>query len=109
MQQNSDRLVRIGRVRITGTGLCETQNMAAASILQQPFVQVDLPIIIALMLAAWMQNKRFDDLNQRISDLNQRISEFRSDVNQRLERIETKLDHHNERITRLEERTSLVR
>ena len=84
-------------------------NPAAANILQQPFVQVALPIIVALMLAAWLQNKRFDDLNRRIDDLNRRIDEFRTDVNQRLDRIETKLDNHTERITRLEERTSLVR
>jgi sensor c-di-GMP phosphodiesterase-like protein len=77
-------------------------NPAAANILQQPFVQVALPIIVALMLAAWLQNKRFDDVNRR-------IDEFRTDVNQRLDRIETKFDNHTERITRLEERTSLVR
>ena len=84
-------------------------NPAAASILQQPFIQVALPIIIALMLAAWMQNKRFDDLNRRIDDQNRLIGEFRHDMNQRLERIEAKLENHNERIARLEERTSLVR
>ncbi len=79
--------------------------MAAANILQQPFVQVALPIIIALMLAAWLQNKRFDDVNRRIDDLNRRFDE----IIRRLDRIETKLDQHNERIARLEERTSLVR
>ena len=81
----------------------------AANIPQQPFVQVALPIVIALMLASWLQNKRFDDLNKRFDDMNRRIDEFRNDVNHRLERIETKLDLHNERIVRLEERTSLVR
>jgi hypothetical protein len=84
-------------------------NPAAVNILQQPFVQVALPIIVALTIAAWLQNKRFDDLNRRIDDQNRLIAEFRHDVNQRLERIEAKLDTHNERITRLEERTSLVR
>ena len=77
-------------------------NPAAINILQQPFIQVALPIIVALTLAAWLQNKRFDDINHR-------LDEFRSDVNKRLERIEAKLDFHNERIARLEERTSLVR
>jgi hypothetical protein len=87
-------------------GLRESQvNPAAVTILQQPFVQVALPIIVALMLAAWMQNRRFDDTNRRIDDGNRRIDE----VIRRLERIETKLEGHNERIARLEERTSLVR
>ena len=82
---------------------------AAVNILQQPFVQVALPIIVALTIAAWLQNKRFDDLNRRIDDQNRLIGEFRHDMNQRLERIEAKLENHNERIARLEERTSLVR
>jgi GTPase len=73
-------------------------NPAFGTVLQQPFVQVALPIIVALMLAAWLQNKRFDDLNRRIDEIIQRLG-----------RIETKLETHSERITRLEERTSLVR
>jgi low affinity Fe/Cu permease len=80
-------------------------NPAAINILQQPFIQVALPIMVALTLAAWLQNKRFDDVNRRIDDMNRRIDE----VIRRLDRIETKLDNHNERIARLEERTSLVR
>ena len=73
-------------------------NPAVTTVLQQPFVQVALPIIVALTLAAWLQNKRFDDMNRRIDE-----------VIKRLDRIETKLENHTERITRLEERTSLVR
>ncbi len=68
------------------------------NILQQPFIQVALPIMVALTLAAWLQNKRFDDVNRRIDE-----------IIRRLDRIETKLDNHNERIARLEECTSLVR
>jgi GTPase len=84
--------------------VCETEgetivvNPATMNILQQPFIQVALPIMVALTLAAWLQNKRFDDVNRRIDE-----------VIRRLDRIETKLDNHNERIARLEERTSLVR
>jgi GTPase len=73
-------------------------NPAAMNILQQPFIQVALPIMVALTLAAWLQNKRFDDVNRRIDE-----------IIRRLDRIETKLDNHNERIARLEECTSLVR
>jgi hypothetical protein len=43
-------------------------NPAAANILQQPFVQVALPIIVTIMLNVWRQNKRFDDLNRRIDE-----------------------------------------
>ena len=51
-------------------------NPATTGILQQPFVQVALPIIVALMLAAWLQNKRLDDMNNR-------FDEFREDFNRR--------------------------
>ena len=68
------------------------------NILQQPFIQVALPIMVALTLAAWLQNKRFDDLNRRFDE-----------SIRRLDRIETKLDNIDERIARPEERTSLVR
>ena len=55
-------------------------------------------------------NARFDDLR---SDMNHRFGELKSDmnrrfdeVNARLGRIETKLDNHEERLVRPEERTS---
>ena len=80
----------------------------AANIPQQPFVQVALPIVIALMLPSWLQSKRFDDLNRRIDELRSDVNQRFIDVSHRLERIEAKLDLHNERIARLEERTSLV-
>jgi len=43
-------------------------NPAAANILQQPFVQAGLPIIVTIMLNVGRQNKRFDDLNRRIDE-----------------------------------------
>ncbi len=69
--------------------------MNTAALIQQPFVQVALPIIIALMLAAWLQNKRFDDVNRRIDEQgrrideqSRRIDELRIEVIQHLDRIE---------------------
>jgi len=74
-----------------------------SAILQQPFFQVALPIMVTLVAtvwtAQWSQNKRFDDLK---SDMNRRFDE----VIKRLDRIEQKLDNHEQRLTRVEERTS---
>jgi hypothetical protein len=67
----------------------------AVNILNLPFVQVALPILIGFITMGWWQNKRIDDRPRSIDH--------------RLGRIEAKLDNHAERITRLEERTSLVR
>jgi hypothetical protein len=53
-------------------------------LLQQPFFQVTLPIVVTLVvtiwLASWSQNKRFDDIHCRLDE-----------IIKRLERIETKL------------------
>jgi len=54
----------------------------------QPFLTTALPIMFAILVAAWMNSKGFDRIESR------------------LERIETKLDNHETRIVRLEERTS---
>jgi hypothetical protein len=51
-------------------------NPAALNILQQPFVQVALPIIVAITVSAWRQNKRFDDLSSRFDDMNRRLDEM---------------------------------
>lgn len=77
--------------------------MDFAAILNLPFVQIALPICVTFILtvavAAFVQNKRIDDLR---GDM---VRGFEG-VNKRLDRLEMKLESHTERITRLEERTS---
>jgi hypothetical protein len=90
----------------------------------QSFLSVALPIMVTLVatiwLASWSQNKRFDDLNRRFDDFslrfNKRLDDLRTEMNARfadviarLDRIELKLDNHEARIVRLEERTSIIR
>jgi hypothetical protein len=90
----------------------------------QQFLSVALPIMVTLVatiwIAQWSQNKRFDDLNRRFddlkSDMNRRFDDLKADVDRRfdevikrLDRIEVKLEDHEERIVRVEERTSPVR
>jgi predicted signal transduction protein with EAL and GGDEF domain len=97
----------------------------------QQFVTIPLPIMVTLVvtiwLASWIQNRRIDELSNRWgdqgTDLNKRFDDLRSDMNARftevnrrmdvvivrLDRIEAKLDSHEERIVRLEERTSPLR
>jgi hypothetical protein len=61
----------------------------------QQFLSVALPIMVTLVISIWLapisQNKRLDDIVQR------------------LERMEAKLDLHEERLVRVEERTSPLR
>jgi cytochrome oxidase assembly protein ShyY1 len=58
------------------------------AILQQPFVQITLPVVIGFVAVGVWQNRRLDDIIHRLA------------------RIEAKLDDHSERIVRVEERTS---
>ncbi len=93
----------------------------------QGFLTVALPIMVTLVatiwISSWSQNKRFDDLR---NDLKSRYDDLRTEmhsgfdglrgemnrrfdeVTTRLDRIERKLDNHDERIVRVEERTALI-
>lgn len=63
--------------------------------LNQPFFQVTLPLMVTFIatiwLAQWSQNKRFDSLEKRIDE-----------IIKRLDRIESKLEDFAHRITTLE-------
>ena len=78
------------------------------AILQSQFVQVALPIMFTVLIASWINNKAFDTISRRIDDLRADMNTRFGEVNVRLERIERKLDNHDERLVRLEERTSPV-
>jgi len=86
----------------------------------QPFLSTALPIVIAVVIAAWLNGKAIDAVHKRLddmrSDFNNHLNaiERRFDamdkrfdkIDARLERIEAKLDNHETRLVRLEERTS---
>ena len=61
----------------------------------QPFLTTALPIMFTILIAAWMNSKGFDGVNKRLDDIVARLG-----------RIRSKLESHDERIVRLEERTS---
>ena len=78
----------------------------------QPFLTVALPIMVTLVLGMWTNHSRLADLR---NDMNRRFEDLIGDMNRRfaeviarLDRIEKKLDNHEERIVRLEERTSPI-
>ncbi len=80
------------------------------AIFQIPFVQIALPIMITMLLTVRVNSKAFDTLNRRLDDMRTDSNSRFDEVIKRLDRIETKLDDHGNRIVRLEERTSpLVR
>ena len=73
--------------------------MNPVAVLNTQFVQVALPLMLTLSIAAWWNNKRVDDLRGDMKDL-------KGDMNRRFDRIEVLLSDHGERIVKLEERTS---
>ena len=84
-------------------------NPGVATVLNLPFVQAALPILIGFITIGWWQNKRLDEMGKRLDDRFNEIGRRFDGVDKWLDRIEAKLENHGDRITRLEERTSLVR
>lgn len=70
--------------------------------LNQPFFQITLPLmvtfIVTVWLASWSQNKRIDEISKRIDSLEKRLES----IERRLEAIETSLRGFAERIVKLE-------
>ncbi len=87
--------------------------MNPVAILNSQFVQVALPLMVTLTIAAWLNSKGIDGLGKRIDDLrsemNRRFEDVNrrfDEVNRRFDRIDDLLHEHDQRIVRLEERTS---
>jgi hypothetical protein len=64
-------------------------NPRLANILNLPFVQVALPILIGFTTIGFWQNARLDEMSKRIDH---RLAS----IDHHLDRIETKLDNHSE-------------
>jgi hypothetical protein len=60
---------------------------AALTILNRPFIQIALPIVVTLIVASWTNNERFDDMNRRLDDFFARLGR----IEDRLTGIETRL------------------
>jgi hypothetical protein len=69
---------------------------------QQPFFLVAPPIIVAVMLGAWYQSGRINDLRD---SLGKRIDDLRSDMNTRFGAVEKRLDKLEEKVEGLMERS----
>jgi uncharacterized membrane-anchored protein YhcB (DUF1043 family) len=82
----------------------------SAAILNSQFVQVALPLMLAIITGIWAMmstnNRRIDDVNRRLDDLKSDMNRRFDEIMKRFDRIETLLTDHDQRITRLEERTS---
>jgi chaperonin cofactor prefoldin len=59
--------------------------------LNQPFFQITLPLMVTLVVAIWSQSRGFDNMNKRLDTLEKR-----------LDKIEAKLDKIEERLKNLE-------
>lgn len=59
--------------------------------LNQPFFQVALPLIITIAIAVWVNNKAIDGIHKRLDDIVTRLT-----------RIENLLADHDKRLTTLE-------
>ncbi len=67
------------------------------ALFDKPLFEVTLPILVGFFIATLVQNRGFDSVNKRLDDIAQRLG-----------RIEILLADHDQRIARLEERTSPI-
>ena len=77
---------------------------------KEPFFQVALPLIIAILLDRWYQGKRIDDLR---ADIGKRMDDLRADIGKRIDDLRTditrRFDEVNKRLDRLEDRAGIYK
>jgi hypothetical protein len=82
------------------------------AILNSQFVQVALPIVLTIFIAAWINgrgvDRGLDGVNKAMGMGFDGVNKRFDDVNRRLDRIEAKLDNHSERIVKLEAQASPI-
>ena len=83
------------------------------AILNSQFVQVALPIVLTIFIAAWINgaecvDRGLDGVNKAVGIGFDGVNKRFDDVNRRLDRIEAKLDNHSERIVKLEAQASPI-
>jgi len=80
------------------------------AILQQPFFQVTIPIVLAMAATVWAlistNNRRLDDIRSDLRDLRTDMNLRFGEVNRRLDQIDATLRIHGEKIATLDERSS---
>ena len=59
------------------------------------FVQVALPIMFAVLLAAWIDSR---SMGKGIERVNRRLDDFRADMNDRFDEISRRLDRIDKRL-----------
>ena len=67
-----------------------------------PVIQITLPLIGAMYIGVFVQNRHFDALGKRIDELRADMKEGFDKIDKRLDRIEKVLIEHGERIAKLE-------
>ena len=74
--------------------------------LNQPFFQVALPIVAAIFIASWTQNKRIDELGKRLDDGLAAVNRRLDDLTRRVEAIQADLKEFYRTLTDLDKRIS---
>lgn len=76
-----------------------------------PVVQITLPIVFSLFVAAWLNNQRIAEVSKRIDGVERRLDgmdrRFEA-TNSRLDEILTLLHSIDRRVTMLEDRNRIV-
>jgi hypothetical protein len=76
---------------------------------QQPFFQVGLPVILAVLFAVWREDKRFKEFKEAVTQQFAAVNKRLDEIIKHLDGIDTLLREHDRDITSLKERTGLVK
>ena len=94
-------------------GSDERRGREMKELMQQPFIQVTLPILIGFVAVGVWQNKRFDDLRAELKEFRAEMMSLFGEVNKRLDKVDARLDridetlrNYGQRIAVLEDRSS---
>lgn len=83
------------------------------TLLQQPFFQVTLPIILAMIAMVWAlvstNNRCLDDIRADLKDFRAEMNMRLGQVNGRLDHIDETLKAYGQKIAVLEDRSSPLR
>ncbi len=74
------------------------------NIFNSQFVQIALPIIVTLFIAAWMNGRAFDTINRSFDSMSKRIDDLSTGINKRLDDLAARLLRIEIRLERIEEK-----
>lgn len=76
-------------------------NPSVVQWLNLPVFQITLPIVVTMLVAAWLNNRRIEEVSRRLDDTIRRLDTIEQRLDTRFERIETRFERVDERLNEI--------